>query len=294
MLAERGLISIQDPVSKYIPEFRDVKVLKNGTSNELENAKREITIYDLLAGQSGIDYIREYYDTMEVFSDKNTLRDVVLKISSIPLVKQPGEGFQYGFTLVLDYLIEVVTKTSLNDFLKQNLFYPLGMNDTEYYVPKEKINRFVSTYDYDQGKLTLIEDAANNGNTREGTPIHVISMVSTPGDYLQFARMLMNRGKHNGKAILSETSVDLMISNQLPNALKSSDSNIPNRGWGMFGWVANKYTYDFPEGTYGKDGGDWTSLFWMDPKNEIIGIVFLQTLRNYEVISGFYRMVYGN
>ena len=294
MLAERGLISIQDPVSKYIPEFRDVKVLKNGTSNELENAKREITIYDLLAGQSGIDYIREYYDTMEVFSDKNTLRDVVLKISSIPLVKQPGEGFQYGFTLVLDYLIEVVTKTSLNDFLKQNLFYPLGMNDTEYYVPKEKINRFVSTYDYDQGKLKLIEDAANSGNTREGTPIHVISMVSTPGDYLQFARMLMNRGKHNGKAILSETSVDLMISNQLPDDLKSSDSNIANRGWGMFGWVANKYTYDFPEGTYGKDGGDWTSLFWMDPKNEIIGIIFLQTVRNYEVISGFYRMVYEN
>ncbi len=294
MLADRGLISIHDPISKYISEFREMKVLKKGTSNELEIAKREITIYDLLAGQSGIDYIAAYYDTMGVFSESKNLKETVLKIASMPLVSQPGEGYQYGFTLVLDYLIEVVTKTSLNDFLKQNLFYPLEMYDTEYYVPKEKIKRFVSTYDYDQGKLTLIEDAANNGNTREGTPIHFISMVSTPGDYLRFARMLMNRGMHNGKAILSERSVDLMISNQLPDTLKSSSSNISNRGWGMFGWVANKYTYDFPEGTYGKDGGDWTSLFWMDPGNEIIGIIFLQTLRNYEVISGFYRMVYGN
>jgi CubicO group peptidase (beta-lactamase class C family) len=294
MLADRGLISIQDPVSKYIPEFREMKVLKKGTSNELVSANREITIYDLLVGQSGIDYIPEYYDTMGVFAETNNLKETVQKIASMPLVSQPGEGYQYGFTLFLDHLIEVVSKISLNDFLKQNLFHPLGMNDTEYYVPKDKINRFVSTYDFDQGKIKLIEDAENSGNTKSSTPFHTISMVSTPGDYLQFARMLMNKGKHNGKAILSERSVDLMISNQLPDDLMSSNSNISNRGWGMYGWVANKYTYDFPEGTYGKDGGDWTSLFWMDPENEIIGIIFLQTERNYDVISGFYGMVYDN
>jgi CubicO group peptidase (beta-lactamase class C family) len=294
MLADRGLISIQDPVSKYIPEFREMKVLKKGTSNELVSAKREITVHDLLVGQSGIDYIPAYYDTIGVFSETNNLREIVLKIASVPLVSQPGEGYQYGFTTVLDYLIEVVSKTSLNDFLKQNLFYPLGMNDTEYYVPKEKIKRFVSTYDYDQGKIKLVEDAANGDNTREATPYHVISMVSTHGDYLQFARMLMNKGTFNGKNILSEKSVELMTRNQLPDNLMSSHSQIDNRGWGMFGWVANKFTYDFPEGTYGKDGGDWTSLFWMDPVNEIIGIVFLQTERNYAVIPGFYRMVYEN
>ena len=294
MLAEREMISIHDPISKYIPEFREMKVLKKGTSNELEIANREITIYDLLVGQSGIDYIAAYYDTMGVFTETKNLKETVLKIASIPLVSQPGEGYQYGFTLVLDYLIEIVSNTSLNDFLKQNLFYPLGMNDTEYYVPKEKINRFVSTYDYDQGKMKLIEEAENSGNTRTSTPFYTISMVSTPGDYLQFARMLMNKGKHNGKALLSERSVDMMISNQLPDDLMSSNSNISNRGWGMYGWVANKYTYDFPEGTYGKDGGNWTSLFWMDPENEIIGIIFLQTERNYEVIPGFYEMIYDN
>jgi CubicO group peptidase (beta-lactamase class C family) len=292
MLAEKGLISIHDPISKYIPQFREMKVLKKGTTNELEIANREITIYDLLAGQSGIDYIAAYYDSMGVFTETKNLKEVVMKIASIPLVCQPGEGYQYGFTSILDYLIEVVTKSSLNDFLKKNLFYPLGMNDTEYYVPKEKINRLVSTYEYDQGRIKLIEDAANCGNTKEGTPYQNLSIVSTPGDYLQFARMLLNKGMHNGKAILSETSVDQMISNQLPDDLLGSDSNISNRGWGMFGWVANKYTYDFPAGTYGKDGGDWTSLFWMDPENEIIGIIFLQTLRNYEVIPDFYNMVY--
>jgi CubicO group peptidase (beta-lactamase class C family) len=294
MLAERGLISIHDPVSKYIPEFREMKVLKRGTSNELVSAKREITVYDLLVGQSGIGYIREYYDTMGVFTKTKNLKEVVKKVASIPLASQPGESYQYGFTSILDYLIEVVTKTSLNDFLKQNLFYPLEMYDTEYYVPKEKIKRFVSTYDYDQGKIKLTEDATNSDNTRVGTPPHTISMVSTPGDYLRFARMLMNKGKYKGKAILSEKSLELMTRNQLPDNLLGSDSQIGNRGWGMFGWVANKYTYDFPEGTYGKDGGDWTSLFWMDPENEIIGIIFLQTYRNYAVIPGFYGMVYEN
>ncbi len=84
-----------------------------------------------------------------------------------------------------------------------------------------------------------------------------------------------------------------MTSNHLPGILLGTNPNVSSTGWGMFGWVANENTWDFPDGTYGKDGGNWTSLFWMDKKNELIGIVFLQTVYNYSVIPDFYKMVYN-
>jgi CubicO group peptidase (beta-lactamase class C family) len=168
------------------------------------------------------------------------------------------------------------------------------MFDTDYYVPKEKINRFVSFYniDWNDGKLKLTESAENSKNSLKTTPLNTISMVTTVPDYLRFARMLLDKGKYKGKTILSEKNVDLMTSNHLPDNLLGTDPNISNRGWGMFGWVANDYTEDFPSGTYGKDGGNWTSLFWMDKSNELIGIIFLQTSNNYSVIPDFYKAVY--
>jgi CubicO group peptidase (beta-lactamase class C family) len=84
-----------------------------------------------------------------------------------------------------------------------------------------------------------------------------------------------------------------MTSNHLPDNLLGSNSQVSDRGWGMFGWVANECTQIFPAGTYGKDGGNWTSLFWMDKENELIGIIFLQTNRNYSVISDFYKTIYN-
>ena len=295
MLEEKGLLSLNDPVSKYIPEFRDMKVLSNDSSKNLINAKREITIFDLLSGQSGIGYIPKYYQNAGVFTNSKTLKDDVLKISAMPLVHQPGEGYQYGFTTVLDYLVEVVSNTPFNEYLKKNLFLPLEMYDTDYYVPKEKINRFVSAYsfDYNQSKLQLIEKAENSKNIDKTTPFHTISFVSTSSDYLKFAQMLLNKGRYKDKTILSEKSVELMTSNHLPDFLLGTEPNVSNRGWGMFGWVANENTWDFPDGTYGKDGGNWTSLFWMDKKNELIGIIFLQTNNNYSVIPDFYKMVYN-
>jgi CubicO group peptidase (beta-lactamase class C family) len=124
ILIDRGLVSLNDPIFKYIPEFRDMKVLSKDSSQKYINAKREITIYDLLTYQSGIGFIREYYEKAGVF-DCKALKEYVLKISGIPLTRQPGEGFQYGFASeVLAYLVEIVSKTQFNIFLKQNLFFP--------------------------------------------------------------------------------------------------------------------------------------------------------------------------
>ena len=271
-----------------------MKVLSKDNLHKLIKAKREISIYDLLTDQSGIGFIPEYYEKAGVFTNSKSLKDVVLKISAMPLVHQPGEGYQYGTTYVLDYLVEIVTKTSFTNFLKQNLFLPLEMYETDYYVPKEKINRFVCGYTFDQnyGKLKLLENAENCKNFDMNAPLHTISIVSTSSDYLNFARMLLDKGKYKGKTIISERSVELMTSNHLPDDLIGTEPQIINRGWGMFGWVADEYTKDFPAGTYGKNGGDWTSLFWLDKKNAIIGIIFLQTNKNYSVIPDFYKIVY--
>jgi CubicO group peptidase (beta-lactamase class C family) len=292
MLAEKKLLSLNDPISTYIPEFREMKVVSNDSSKKLINAKREITIYDLLVGQSGIGYIPEYYQKAGVFTDSKSLKEATLKISAMPLAHQPGEGFQYGYTTVLDYIVEIVSKLPFNEFLRQNLFDPLDMYDTDFFIPKEKINRLAPIYSFEQGNLRLVEKPENSKNVDRTSPLHEIGLVSTPSDYLKFARMLLNNGRYKDKTIISKKSVELMISNHLPDNLLGTDTNVSNRGWGMFGWVANENTRDFPEGTYGKDGGGWTSLFWMDKKNELIGIIFLQTNYNYSVIPDFYNIVY--
>jgi CubicO group peptidase (beta-lactamase class C family) len=293
MLAEKGLLSLNDPVSKYIPEFRKMKVLSNDSTQKLVNAKREITIYDLLAGQSGIGYIPEYYQNAGIFTDSKSLKEATLKISAMPLAHQPGEGFQYGFTTVLDHIVEIVSKLPYNEFLRQNLFEPLDMYDTDFFVPREKIKRLVPIYSFEQGNLKLIEKPENSKNIDRTSPLHTIGFVSTTSDYLKFARMLLNKGRYKDKTILSKKSVEQMTGNLLPDNLLGTDTNVSNRGWGMFGWVANENTWNFPEGTYGKDGGGWTSLFWIDKKNEIIGIIFLQTNYNYSVIPDFYQTVYN-
>jgi CubicO group peptidase (beta-lactamase class C family) len=297
MLIERGLVSLNDPISKYIPEFRNMKVLSADSSQRCINAKREITIYDLLTFQSGIGFIQQYYDKAGVYTDSKTLKEFVLKISDIPLARQPGEAFQYDASIdVLAYLVEIVSKTQFNVFLKQNLFFPLEMYDTDYYIPEDKRNRFVSDYNFNRKEknLQLVESSENSKHVKEITLYRGGSdIVSTTSDYLKFALMLLNKGMYKDKAIISEKSVELMTSNHLPDSLIGTHPDISNRGWGMGVWVVNENTKNiFPSGTYGKEGGAYTTLFWVDKRNELIGIIFNQTNNNFSIIPDFIKMVY--
>jgi CubicO group peptidase (beta-lactamase class C family) len=171
------------------------------------------------------------------------------------------------------------------------------MYDTDYYIPESKRNRFVSRYTFNkkEGKLELSESAENSKHVKEITFFSgATDIVSTPKDYLKFAQMLLNKGMYKDKRILSEKSVELMTSNHLPDNLLGTDSQISNRGWGMGVWVANGNTKNvFPSGTYGKEGGNYTTLFWVDKRNELIGIICLQTSETFSVIPDFVKLVYG-
>lgn len=289
MLVDRGLLSLDDPLSKYIPEFKNMKVLSKDSIGKFIPAKREITIYDLLTAQSGIGYIKEYYKNIGFYADSTSLKEGILKLPNLPLTHQPGEGFQYGISLnVLSFLVELITKVPFAEFVRQNLFIPLEMYDTDYFVSQDKIGRFVSMYDYDQKakNLKLWENAENSKFVKQNLSFTVNPhLVSTPMDYLKFAQMLLNEGTYKNKKFISPKYIDLMITNHLPDNLLGTDPNIRKRGWGMGGWVEK-------DGRYGKEGGDDITTFWIDKKNDLTGIIFHQTCGNYSIFQNIINAVY--
>jgi len=240
MLYEDGKIVLNDPVSKYIPEFKNPKVLDKfneaDTTYTTVPANREITIRDLLTHTSGIGYAQIgskesnaiYYKAGVVGGigvDKIVLGDKIKVLAGLPLMHQPGEKWTYGLnTDVLGYLIEVVSGMSLDEFFRKKIFEPLGMKDTYFYLPKEKRNRLATLYSEDSTKH-IIKD----GDTYElnGT-IYVNypnmdgtyysgggGLSSTAYDYSIFMQMLLNAGEYNGKRILSRASLRMMTSNQI-------------------------------------------------------------------------------
>ena len=288
LLVDRGLLSIDDPLSKYIPEYKNMKVLSDDSAQKPVPAKREITIYDLLTGQSGIGTDPDFFKMHGIYRDSSLKHDV-LKIAEMPLQKQPGEGFQYGTSLnVLTYLIELISETPYHEFLRNNLLLPLEMYDTDFFIPAEKTHRFGSMYTYDrkEKKLDLYEDWQNSAFIKEPMVYHGNAhIISTPSNYFNFAEMMLNKGMFRGKKILSPKYINLMITNHLPDSIIGTNWHVRDRGWGMGGWVDKN-------GRYGKTGGDNISLFWLDKKNEIIGIIFHNTGGNYSILNDFMDEVY--
>jgi len=301
MLYEDGKIVLNDPVSKYIPEFKNPKVLDKfneaDTSYTTVPANREITIRDLLTHTSGIGYAQIgskesnaiYYKAGVVGGigvDKIVLGDKIKVLAGLPLMHQPGEKWTYGLnTDVLGYLIEVVSGMSLDEFFRKKIFEPLGMKDTYFYLPKEKRNRLATLYSEDSTKH-IIKD----GDTYElnGT-IYVNypnmdgtyysgggGLSSTAYDYSIFMQMLLNAGEYNGKRILSRASIRMMTSNQI------GDIDFRDDKFGLgFQIVTERGAAKTPvsPGTFSW-GGMFSSSYWIDPKEKIIAQFFLQQFPN--------------
>lgn len=309
ILYEEGHFLLTDPVSRYIPEFKNSKVvMKSPTSDSiiLVPAKGEITIRQLLNHTSGITYgsglQRSYYRqagmTVGLTSAKGTIGEMVKKLGTLPLICNPGEEFHYSLSVdVLGYLIEVISQMSLDEFLRQRIFDPLKMKDTYFSLTESKLPRLASLYTKDRnGKIVRVP-----GYDTSPSPQTYFSggagLVSTATDYARFAQMLLNKGELDGTRILSRKTVELMTTNSIGDkyiyTAQPHFSILGDKfGYG-FGIRTERGVFDENEslGSYGWDGAFYTR-FWVDPKEDLIGIFMSQfDVGGDETLIGIFKVL---
>jgi CubicO group peptidase (beta-lactamase class C family) len=295
MLYEEGKFSLEDPISKYLPEFKNPKVLvkpANGGASYTIPATREIMIRDLLRHTSGLTYnwnadLGKMYDDANVATGlleyDGTIADNVKRLAAQPLLFNPGERWEYSLGVdVLGRLVEVVSGMPLDQFFRTRIFEPLGMKDTYFYVPQEKVSRVATAYGIFDDKLTRFPDkpVVDGYLTYDASypiagPKKLFSggggLVSTVGDYALFSQMMLDGGAANGKRLLSSKSVELMTHDQLGKIG-------PDQGFGLgFGIDGVKAPLDElgTAGEYGW-GGFFYTEFRIDPKEQMIVIFMAQ------------------
>lgn len=297
MLYEEGKILLDDRISKYIPEFAKPQVLKTfnsaDTTYTTEPAKSEITIRHLLTHTAGLDYasigsndFKAIYAKAGIHAGLGTSngysKDNVLALAKMPLKHHPGEKFTYGLnTDVLGYLVEVVSGMSLDEFFRQRIFNPLSMNDTYFYLPKEKHQRLVELYTEKDGKLSLAKDILNEADPdypKNAGTVHSggAGLCSTIEDYAKFLQMLVNGGVYNGQRILSRKTIELMIANQLSDAI--TDTFQFSLGFSVE-TAKNDHLNPATIGSFSW-GGAFSTSYWADPKEKLVGLMFIQLFPN--------------
>lgn len=309
MLYEEGHFQLDDPVAKYIPEFKDIMVFspieKNGIN--LSDQVKPITIRHLLMHTSGLANGGENTPVDSMYRAANlsdgTLKDMIQKLAKIPLLFQPGTQWNYSRSSdVLAYLVEVISGKRFDVFLKERIFRPLKMKDTDYSVPTEKLNRVCAVFSFDDsiGIKVLTDPEINNLSA----PVKFFSgnggLVSTASDYMIFSQMLLNRGEYNGVRFLRSTTVDLMTSNHISNEKMPVDDFFGPLLHGMgFGLGFAVLKENIQSGLIGSAGAYWwagtaNTYFYIDPKKDLILIFMTQYVPNfrYPVCKEFRELVY--
>lgn len=289
ILYERGEFLLNDPVSKYIPEFANPDVLveaEDGTVKR-EPARREIAIRHLLNHTSGVTYgwggpLEKYYRDANITSGLDptdqTIGQMVKRLAKLPLISHPGEEMHYGLSIdVLGYLVEVISGKDLNTFCQEEIFEPLRMKDTYFVLPEKKLDELASLYRLtDSG--TLVKDTTDPVFLTEQRFFSGgAGVITTAGDYAEFAQMILDGGKAHGKRILSRKTVELMTSNSIGDLYAPFRYNSGDKmGYG-FGIRTERGEFDELEslGIVGWDGAYFTR-FWIDPKEELIGVFMTQ------------------
>jgi CubicO group peptidase (beta-lactamase class C family) len=286
MLFEEGKWQLNDPVSKHIPEFANLKVAKvNPQSGAVTQVAPDhpMTMRELMSHSGGLTYgvfgstpVDKMYTDVNVLDRDATLQAMIDKLGKIPLLHQPGERWHYSVSVdVQGYLVEKLSGQPFAEFLKQRIFDPLGMKDTAFYVPADKLNRFVSFYTYDKDRKYVAHPGIPDFSKPPGAPSGGGGLVSTAMDYMRFCQMLLNGGELDGHRLLSPLSVQLMRSNVLPVSARTMG---PGTGFGLdFAVVEDPLA----AGGYGGEGtfywggyaGTW---FWIDPVYNMIVVGMIQ------------------
>jgi len=301
MLHERGVFALSDPVQRYIPSWDRLRVHRYGRHPNFvtEPAARPMTIRDLLTHTSGLSYhimehspVDDAYRQLGVGDPAGTLGGMVEQLASLPLEFSPGTRWGYSIASdVLGYLVEVLSGQRFDDYLRTQIFEPLGMVDTGFTVPADKIGRFAANYTRLPGstQATLMDDPTDSPYTRPRTlPSGGGGLVSTAADYFRFCEMLRRGGELDGKRLLGPRTVAYMTTNHLPDgkdlaALATSGSFSETRydgvGFGLgFYVVIDPVRAQVPTspGEYGW-GGLASTAFWVNPAEDLV-VVFLTQL----------------
>lgn len=297
MLWEEGKFQLDDPISKYIPEFKDAKVLTSYNYTDTtwtgEPVKTPITIRHLLTHTSGIGYgvidgderfklIFHKSGIVDAFTAENVnLADNIKKLAKMPLHHQPGENFTYSEGLdVLGYFIEIVSGMPFDKFLQTHIFDPLGMNDTRFYLPDDKASRLVAVQQKVNDKWekypTTFYDTDYPVKGAKTYFAGGAGLSSTVKDYATFLQMYINGGEYNGTRLLSRKTVEVILSNQIGDIWgEKSDTK-----YGLaFGLLTENGQSKGGKGSAGSFdwGGYFNTQYFADPKEQIVGLIFKQT-----------------
>jgi len=313
MLVEEGRVALDEPVAKYIPEWKDLGVFVAGSAPAFltRPPSRPMLIVDLMRHTSGLTYGFQQRSNVDAayreakigdVEKAGTLDSMIEQLAKIPLEFSPGEAWNYSVaTDVIGYLVGKISGKPFEQFLKERIFDPLGMNDTDFYVPAGKAHRFAACYSADpkggitfhaaqrKGTLTLQDDPTTSSFL---SPPSLISggggLCSTSADYLTFCRALINGGEVGGVRLLGPKTLKLMTSNHLPNGLDLpglsrslfSEATYNGIGFGLGFSVTMDPMKTLIPGSPGEFswGGAATTSFWIDPAEELITIFMTQVL----------------
>lgn len=281
ILYEKGHFGLDDKLSDYLPEFKNMKVFIDKSNGDmLREATNPILIRDLFRHTSGIKYgTKEYNEAGANFGKVASLTEFVQKISTVPLYQEPGTTFDYSYsTDILGYLIEQLSGQTLRDFFIENIFKPLEMDDTDFFVPEEKKDRLVNFYKYRNDSLILLQTYENSGYKRLPKIYKGGSgLVSTARDYAKFLQMMLNYGISNNTQVLSRKTIELMRTDQLQD-VNNKGFLSDGQGHGLGGAVVTDAEQ------YGKLpstgsiywAGIRNTYFWIDYQENLFGILMMQ------------------
>jgi len=291
MLQEEGKLLLDDPVARYIPEFATARVAMKAPGQDVRGystvpLQRPITLRDLLTHTAGISYgegpAKEEYVAAGIrgwfLADKpEPIGEIVKKLAALPFDAQPGEKFVYGYnTDILGHVVERVSGLSLAQFFETKITGPLGMTDTHFFLPENKVNRLASVYGIDEKEgLKLVEDGRDNFYVKGPRICYLggAGLLSTAEDYASFLVMLLRGGELSGVRLLSPKSVELMTADHVANLYGAE-------GYGLGFWVTNRLGRNGMPGSVGAFGwgGAYHTVYWVDPGEKLVALLMTQLL----------------
>jgi CubicO group peptidase (beta-lactamase class C family) len=300
MLYEEGRFQLDDPITRFLPCFANMRVYTGGSRGKLETvpAERDITFRDLLTHTSGLTYgfmestpvDAQYRDRgVDFVASTQSLAEVVEIAAAIPLIAQPGKAWNYSIaTDVLGHLVAVISGQPFDQFMRERITAPLGMIDTAFHVPDAKLPRFAANYTRGpDGKPMLIDDPETS---LFRNPARICGggggLVSTAADYLRFCKLMLNKGELDGVRLLGRKTVELMTSNHLGGDMAAmgmprfSESNYNGIGFGLGFSVMLDPAKAEILGTPGEYawGGAASTAFWCDPREEMAVLMLTQLM----------------